>query len=54
VLEDKIKEEVASINEKVEQMKAEVVRFSKEGDVKDSWETRKKVMGQAKTPFGQR
>jgi hypothetical protein len=53
VLEDKIKEEVASIHEKVEQMKGDMAKFSKEGDVKDSWETRKKVTRQATTPLGQ-
>lgn len=53
MLEEKIKEEVASIHEKVEQMKGDMAKFSKEGDVKESWESRKKVTKETKTLFGQ-
>ncbi|GAQ77667.1 intraflagellar transport particle protein 74/72 [Klebsormidium nitens] len=42
VLEGKIAEEVASINEKMEQMRRDMGRFSNETEAKDSWEARKK------------
>lgn len=43
VLEDKIKEEVTSIHDKMEQMRRDMDRFGSETEAKNTWETRKKV-----------
>lgn len=44
VLEGKIAEEVASINEKMEQMRRDMNNYSNESEDKNSWEARKRVM----------